>query len=163
MPQEERVPKRRWLIAACSTTASVLLFVFSPSVAATSTVEGACANNLRKIQGAVEQWALENKIASTNAYSLSDTNLLNYMKGGVIKPCDSGGFYRAGKSIADEPSCSIHGTVSALQKMFEREQRRDPVGNVLTTLLIMVGLGGAAWVLGSRASKNSAELVSRRD
>ena|SRR5688572_30428315 len=129
-------------------TVSVLLLLFTLHAVATSTQEGACANNLRMIQGAVEQWALENKLDRTNNYSLSDTNLLSYMKSGVIKPCPAGGVYSAGKSVADEPVWSIHGTAG--KKLDQR--RRDsltPVELVLGTMLLLIGVGGAFWILKS--------------
>ena len=151
----DRVSKWPRLISRYSSTAAVLLLLFTPSAVATSTQEGFCGNNLRMIQGAVDQWALEKRLDRTNSYSLSDTNLLSHMKGGVIKPCPSGGVYRVGKTIADEPLCSIHGAASLLQRKLER--RRDPVETLLGAVLLIAGVGGALWILTSirRKSKNS--------
>src|SRR2546425_8608763 len=148
MRRADRVLKWLRLVSGYSGTATVFLFLFTPSAAATTTKEGVCANNRRMIHGAAEQWAMENKLAPTNKYSLSDTNLLSYMKGGVIKPCPAGGIYSAGKSIADEPVCSIHGTASLLQRKLE-QRRRDPVELVLGAVLLFAGVGGVVWILKS--------------
>ena len=156
MRYADRVTEWPRLISRYSSTVAVLLFLLMPSAAATTTKEGVCANNLRMIHGAVEQWAMENKLARTDSYSLSDTNLLSYMKGGVIKSCPAGGVYSAGKSIADEPVCSIHGTESLLQRKLG-QRRPDPVELLLGAMLLCAGVGGAFWILRSlSAQKNSS-------
>src|SRR5919108_1120007 len=68
---------------------------------ATSTIQSGCINNLRMIRGAVEQWALQRNIAQTNSYSLSNSNILSYLKNGTLPQCGEGGYYLAGNTVAD--------------------------------------------------------------
>src|SRR5579871_5747095 len=67
----------------------------------------ACIANLKQIDGAVQEWALENKKVSTDSYSLTDPNILRYLKGSVLPICHQGGVYSAGKTVADVPKCSM--------------------------------------------------------
>jgi prepilin-type N-terminal cleavage/methylation domain-containing protein len=55
--------------------------------ARTQSQKNACINNLRQIDGAVQQWALETK-AAANA-SVGYTDIRDYLKNSVI--CPSGG------------------------------------------------------------------------
>jgi prepilin-type N-terminal cleavage/methylation domain-containing protein len=73
--------------------------------ARTQSQKNACINNLRQIDGAVQQWALENKQAATVTPSTSD--VLAYLKSSVI--CLSGGTtfadsYSLG-AVSAKPSC----------------------------------------------------------
>lgn len=68
-----------------------------------------CINNLKQIDGAVQQWALENKKFATDTYSLTDTNLLEYLKGSVLPRCPLGGRYTGAPNIAGCPTCSVPG------------------------------------------------------
>jgi len=64
-----------------------------------------CVNNLRQIDGAVQQWALENKQAP--AASPDDADVLAYLKSEVI--CPAGGTTFADsydvQTVADKPLC----------------------------------------------------------
>src|SRR5437868_14353749 len=76
--------------------------------ARTTSQANACINNLRQMDGAVQQYALENKLASTSTYTLS-----------VIKPyikLDSAGNTPslpatlpicAGATVTNPPACSL--------------------------------------------------------
>jgi prepilin-type N-terminal cleavage/methylation domain-containing protein len=55
--------------------------------ARTQSQKNACINNLRQIDGAVQQWALENKVAATVTPGFTDIS--GYLKSSVI--CPSGG------------------------------------------------------------------------
>jgi prepilin-type N-terminal cleavage/methylation domain-containing protein len=76
----------------------------------------ACINNLRQIDGAIQQWALENKKSSTDA--VDEASLAVYLgRGGVGEAintgntkCPAGGTYAAGATVADKPTCTIGGT-----------------------------------------------------
>ena len=62
----------------------------------------ACINNLRQLDGAMQQWALENK---KNADSLPTTNdVAPYLK--EFPACPSGGTYTLGR-VDQEPKCSL--------------------------------------------------------
>lgn len=66
-----------------------------------------CVPQLKMIQGAVEQWALESRKSLTDTYSLSDTAVLAYLKGSVLPKCPQGGRYSPGTNVADKPKCSL--------------------------------------------------------
>lgn len=68
--------------------------------------KNSCIANLKQIDGAVQQWALENKKIATDTYSLTDTGLLAYMKGSRLPECPSSGTYNAASSVAASPTCT---------------------------------------------------------
>ena len=67
--------------------------------------KNACINNLRQIDGAKEQWALETKKSDGDLIVPSEVDA--YIKGGSPK-CPAGGTYRYGK-LGDNPACTIKG------------------------------------------------------
>src|SRR3569832_2140772 len=78
--------------------------------ARTTSQQNACINNLRQMDGAVQQYALESKLASTSTYTLD--NLTNYIKldsTGKLPACPGGGTYTAGANVAAQPLCSLSG------------------------------------------------------
>ena len=73
--------------------------------ARTQSQKNACINNLRQIDGAVQQWALENKQAASVSATAPD--VLPYLKSSVM--CPSGGTsfadsYTLG-TVSAKPSC----------------------------------------------------------
>ena len=66
----------------------------------------ACINNLRQIDGAKQQWALENRKPAEAVPSAQDIAL--YLKAGVVPACPSGGSYTL-NSVLLSPVCSIPG------------------------------------------------------
>src|SRR5437867_3162476 len=74
--------------------------------ARTTAQKNACVNNLRQIDGAKEQWALENKKATGD--SVGDTDIDPYIKGGTIraKTCPGGGTV-ALVTIGLPPTCTL--------------------------------------------------------
>ena len=67
-----------------------------------------CINNLRMIDGAMQQWALEEK--KTESDKPTAENLLPYFREGKLPTCPSGGRYTWG-AIKEEPKCSVAGHV----------------------------------------------------
>jgi hypothetical protein len=68
-----------------------------------------CIDNMRQIDGAISEWALEK--GETNDTVVSENDITNYIKlnrYGKIPPCPSGGKYTYGK-VGDVPqiSCSL--------------------------------------------------------
>ena len=55
--------------------------------ARTTSQQNACINNLRQIDGAIQQWALENN--KTSSATVAFTDISGYLKNSVI--CPSGG------------------------------------------------------------------------
>lgn len=68
----------------------------------------ACINNLRQIDAAKQQWALENN--KTAAAIPTARDLLPYFKDGIFPVCPSGGAYTIG-AVGDLPTCSVPGHV----------------------------------------------------
>ncbi len=64
-----------------------------------------CIVHLKQIEGAIQQWALENKKEDTDAPDLNGA--ASYLKGGVLPVCPQGGSYRAGATVVDRPTCSL--------------------------------------------------------
>jgi len=79
--------------------------------ARTTSQANACINNLRQIDGAKQQWALETKQATSA--SPANTSLQPYVgrgsAGGVFPPvCPGNGNYTVG-DVATAPTCSLSG------------------------------------------------------
>ena len=99
-----------WLLIAVIFLFAVGAIVVPNFVKARNTsAQKACIANLKQIDGAVQQWALENKKTATDTYSLIDPNVLAYLKGSVLPDCPAGGRYRPGKNIGANPLCTIGG------------------------------------------------------
>ena len=80
-----------------------------------TTQKHVCINNLRQIETAIHQWALENK--KTSSDSASWTDLSPYIKNGEVKcPADPVGQYGSSAgvglfAVGEAPNCSLHGTI----------------------------------------------------
>jgi myosin heavy subunit len=68
----------------------------------------ACFNNLRIIEGAKDQWALENKKGTGTAVSAQD--ILPYLKNNAIPVCPQGGVYTP-NAVGALSTCSVPGHV----------------------------------------------------
>jgi chromosome segregation ATPase len=66
----------------------------------------ACINNLRQIDAAKQQWALENKKTADAIPTAQD--LSPYFKDGIFPVCPSGGTYMIG-TVGEVPTCSVPG------------------------------------------------------
>jgi prepilin-type N-terminal cleavage/methylation domain-containing protein len=66
--------------------------------------KNACINNLRQLDGAKEQWALENKKSAGSAVVAAD--VYKYLKGEVVPVCPGGGTYDP-KAVDENPTCTI--------------------------------------------------------
>jgi RNA polymerase sigma factor (sigma-70 family) len=70
-----------------------------------------CINQLRQIDGAMQQCALENRLSVTNI--IIAEQILPYFKGGELPRCPGGGTYSFG-NLTNPPTCSIPGhTISS--------------------------------------------------
>ena len=82
--------------------------------ARTTSQKNACINNLRQIDGAIQQWALENKKDSAAAVKFTDIS--SYLKNSVI--CPSGGTTFADSytitTVAAKPVCAKVGAPHVL-------------------------------------------------
>ena len=68
--------------------------------------KNACINNLRQIDGAKEQWALENKKSAGTASD--DTAVSEYIKGKTKPVCPAGGTITY-EAVDTNPKCTIAG------------------------------------------------------
>ena len=62
----------------------------------------ACINNMRQIDSAIQQWALENGKKDSDTATEADVSA--YLKGGVMPTCPAGGAYVIGATVATFPS-----------------------------------------------------------
>src|SRR5215216_6623886 len=65
----------------------------------------ACINNLRQLESATQQWALENN--KTDFDFVDEAGVLKNINGGKMPICSYGGGYSLGKIAMDVPRCSI--------------------------------------------------------
>jgi prepilin-type N-terminal cleavage/methylation domain-containing protein len=72
--------------------------------ARTTAQKNACINNLRQIDGAKEQWALENK--KTEGAAVVQTEVNQFIKGAQTPVCPGGGTYTY-NAVGTAPSCSL--------------------------------------------------------
>jgi len=78
----------------------------------------ACINNLRQIDGAAQQWALEKGQTTGTAISYP-TDLTPYIKlnsASSVPPCPASGTYNIGK-VGDIPTCSLSTTITPYHQM----------------------------------------------
>jgi hypothetical protein len=64
-----------------------------------------CINNLRQIDGAIQQWALEHKKTQEEIVKWQD--ITPYLKNKMI--CPQGGHYAIGPTATNVPTCSVAG------------------------------------------------------
>jgi hypothetical protein len=71
----------------------------------------ACINNLRQIDAAANQFALEKGKTKSEVINYANdlTPYLKFNSSGKIPPCPAGGTYYIGK-VGDTPSCSLSNT-----------------------------------------------------
>ena len=83
--------------------------------ARTTSQTNACINNLRQMDGAVQQYALENKLSSSATYTLSVIKpYIKLTSTGNIPGCPAGGAYSPGATVTNPPTCSLSGSGHAL-------------------------------------------------
>jgi competence protein ComGC len=69
-------------------------------------MQNACLNNLRMIDGAKNEWALENNKKAGDTPTVSD--LLPYLPNHQMPKCPAGGTYTIGP-VGSNPTCSVSG------------------------------------------------------
>src|SRR5947209_4254797 len=81
--------------------------------ARTTAQKNACINNLRQIDGAIQQWALENKKGPADPVAFTDIS--SYLKNSVI--CPAGGTTFANSysidNVGNKPTCNSTGGKAA--------------------------------------------------
>ena len=77
--------------------------------ARTTSQENACINNLRLIDAAKQQWALENRKQSADTPTMKDLQpYLGQGQDGKLPVCPGGGTYKVG-AVGEKPTCTIAG------------------------------------------------------
>jgi hypothetical protein len=69
-----------------------------------------CINNLRTIDGAIQEWALENNKTNFDIVTWADLRPLLSRSGTELPHCPSGGTYFI-KTVSEKPTCSYPGHV----------------------------------------------------
>jgi outer membrane lipoprotein-sorting protein len=85
------------------------MFRRNPATSGTSfeaSQRNACINNLRQIDAAKNEFALEK--GKANGTIVTETDITPYLVGGKMPVCPSGGTYTIGK-VGEKPTCSIPG------------------------------------------------------
>src|SRR6266403_1789915 len=85
--------------------------------ARTTSQANACINNLRQYDGAVQQYALENKQSSSATYTMA--LLKPYIKldsSANLPSCPANGTYSEGASVTNPPTCTLS-TASPAHKL----------------------------------------------
>jgi hypothetical protein len=95
-------------VAACLFIGYVVAIVIPTFLRASlSKASNACINNLRLIQSAKEQWALEQRKVGSDTPAFSDLQpYFGYGPMGEFPKCPSGGKYTVGR-VDEDPTCSI--------------------------------------------------------
>lgn len=70
-------------------------------------VQNSCIANLKQIDGATQQWALENRKMARDPVDWK--GIQAYLKGGVLPVCPGGGVYQPGVNVNAAPTCSVPG------------------------------------------------------
>ncbi len=68
-----------------------------------------CIANLKQIDGANQQWALENK--KTDSDMVDPKGSVTYLKGGVAPTCPAGGSYTIAVWVSNPPTCTLSKTL----------------------------------------------------
>jgi len=64
----------------------------------------ACINNMRQIDSAIQQWALEKGKKDSDPLVGNEQAIADYIKGTKMPKCPSGGDYTLGANVAATPS-----------------------------------------------------------
>jgi hypothetical protein len=138
IPRQSKILILR-VVFGCSLIAWVWLIPNYVRARSTSAM-AACINNLRQIDGAKQQWALENNKTSNDVPTMDDLRV--YMgRGpqGTIPRCPAGGTYIPGR-VGESPRCSIGGPSHTMD--YDDSEERLMYGGIvpLLGLISMIGL-----------------------
>lgn len=112
----ENAQLREWAIRLQAENAAVRgqnqsLAQAAASPAATAQTEqtwkALCIENLKQIDGAIQQWALENKKQATDSVELK--GILPYLRGSLLPLCPASGNYSPGSTVSAVPTCTVPG------------------------------------------------------
>jgi hypothetical protein len=99
---------RVFTLSSCLFAAAFIAIIPSFIKARSTSAANACVNNLRQIDAAANQFALEHSLTNGSPISFPD-DLTPYIKlnsAGKIPACPQGGIYHIGK-VGETPTCSL--------------------------------------------------------
>jgi hypothetical protein len=137
------------------------LLIGSVKITATTTPLSACLNNLRMIDGAKEQVALEKKLAEGTTVDPSE--VIPYIKGRMLPQCSGGGTYSLGR-IGEDSTCSISGhSWARAAREHEKSKRREAIiiVGITVAFVAVVWLITGAIVVGLRDRKESSRIENK--
>ncbi|MCD6051022.1 MAG: hypothetical protein K0Q55_2425 [Verrucomicrobia bacterium] len=106
-PESASAGKTWGPIIVCLLIIGLLAAIAVPNFmkARTTTAKSACVANLKQIDGAIKQWALESR--KTDADPVDIKEAVKFLKGGVLPKCPADGVYSPGITIGNKPTCSM--------------------------------------------------------
>ena len=102
-----------WVVAICVIAFLMAIAIPNMSPSRYTSPANACINNLRQIDAAANEFALEHSKTNGDAINFPDdlTPYIKLNKDGKIPPCPKGGVYSI-KKVGDVPTCSLGTTVT---------------------------------------------------
>ena len=67
----------------------------------------ACINNLRQLDNATQEWALEKKKDPTTPPIGNETEIYDYLKGKTVPVCPASGTYTLAATLTNLPVCTV--------------------------------------------------------
>lgn len=121
-PDSRPVLERTFVVVVvCFLTIGFFYAMIPNMVRSRTSPANACINNMRQIQAAKNEWALENRISNNVVVTENDiTPYIQLNSNSSIPPCPSGGTYTIGR-VDELPTCSI-GTNSSQPHILTLEQ-----------------------------------------
>ncbi len=110
-PQPKARPPRWVIICAVLFVIGLLAAIAIPNFVKSRTTAciNSCIANLKQIDGANQQWALENK--KTDSDMVDAKASVVYLKGGVAPTCPAGGSYTIAVWVSNPPTCTLSKTL----------------------------------------------------
>lgn len=99
----ERLPWQLWVSLAVLAVLVAAIALPDPAKPRDTACRSCCLPLLKQVDGAVQQWALENRKAGTALVTSND--ILPYIKGGVMPTCPGKGTYIL-STVSSVPRCT---------------------------------------------------------
>jgi len=119
-----RRSKQEWLVVGLEVAVIVAAFVLGArehARGARLAMQNACVANLKQIDGAKCSLSLELNVRSRERVEWDRVGLRDYFRGGALPVCPAGGAYNVGATVAELPTCSVHGQVLTQHVRMYRE------------------------------------------
>ncbi len=108
--QKARIPRWvRWSIFFSIVALVAAMAIPNFMKSRTTACLNSCIANLKQIDGANQQWALENK--KTDGDMVDPKGSVFYLKGGATPTCPAGGSYTIAVWVSNPPICTLSKTL----------------------------------------------------